>query len=271
MLGQVLAYGSRHPDEFGSYGLVWHAGGDASVFVSFTGHLDDHRNALAAIVESPDELIVCQVALPGDVAQALQAQLADQLEGRFLSIGQGTGAIEVVLASDEAALAGDLHARYGDAIELTVGALAYPIEEAVSVCGDPPAGNTVPGLVIEIVRPVEPISAPGLDPADLTVTLTNVGASPIRFNSGVATGTILDTNGNVVNSNTLPLAALGIQIDLAPGASTELPLLVSTASCDPTLGYTLPPGTYQLVAAVPHIDGEVTTLGSEPTSIAISS
>lgn len=35
MLGQVLAYGGQHRDQFGSYGLVWD-GADASVFVSFT-------------------------------------------------------------------------------------------------------------------------------------------------------------------------------------------------------------------------------------------
>jgi hypothetical protein len=37
MLAQVLAYGGEHPDEFGSYGLIWHAGGDASVFIALTG------------------------------------------------------------------------------------------------------------------------------------------------------------------------------------------------------------------------------------------
>ncbi len=63
MLGHVLGYGAQHPDEFGSYGLVWHAVDDASVFVSFTGRLDVHRTELRATVEYPDELIVCQVAV----------------------------------------------------------------------------------------------------------------------------------------------------------------------------------------------------------------
>ena len=40
MLGQVLAYGAQYPDQFGTYGLIWHDDGSASVFVSFTADVE---------------------------------------------------------------------------------------------------------------------------------------------------------------------------------------------------------------------------------------
>lgn len=269
MLGHVLGYGAQHPDEFGSYGLVWHASDDASVFVSFTGRLDLHRTELEATVEYPDELIVCQVSVAGEVARQLEAQLVGELQGRFLSIGRGGAGVRVTLPADQVALAGELRERYGDAVELTIGALAYPIEDATSVCPEPPTGRQLPGLSVEIVAPSGPISAPGMQTADLVVTLSNTGESPIRFESGAATGTILDAEGQVVNADVMGTAGVGIPVDLAPGATTELPLSVSTVSCDPALGYALPPGDYALIAAIFHFDGESTTLLSSPIPITV--
>jgi hypothetical protein len=50
MLGQVLAYGMQHADQFGGYGLVWQSADDASVFISFTKNVGEHRAALARSV-----------------------------------------------------------------------------------------------------------------------------------------------------------------------------------------------------------------------------
>jgi hypothetical protein len=120
MLGVVLAYGGQHPDEFGSYGMVWHGVNDGSVFISFTTNLDVHRDALEQLVAHPDELIVCQVAISGDVSRALFAQLTEDLQGRFHSVAIGIRGLEVVLMSGEEALAAELIAEYGDAVNVTV-------------------------------------------------------------------------------------------------------------------------------------------------------
>ncbi len=120
MLGTVLAYGGKHPDEFGSYGLIWQATNDASVFISFTADLDVHREALNSLVAYPDELIVCQVAVSGDVARALMVKLTDDLQGRFFSVGLGAGGVEVVLKAGEEVLADQLVADYGDAVSVSV-------------------------------------------------------------------------------------------------------------------------------------------------------
>ena len=268
MLGQVLAYGGQHPDEFGTYGLVWHDGGDASVFISFTSDLDVHRAALEAAVAHPDQLIVCQVGVSGEEARAIQATLATELQGRFLSIGRGAGAIEVTLAPDEEELAGELLERYGSALDLRVGALAYPIERAVSVCTEAPERNGLPGLEIALKPPTEPLIAGGPYGLDLTTVLTNIGDQPIRFDSGIATGTLLDLDGNVVGSSGgIGVAAIGIGIDLAPGASTELQLAAGTSSCDPALGYVLAPGDYQIVISVPK---DLDELVSAPVPITLA-
>jgi hypothetical protein len=120
MLAMVLAYGGQHPDEFGSYGLVWHGTNDASVFISFTTNLDRHREALNKLVAHPDELIVCQVAVCGDVALALVAKLTDDLNGRFSSVGVGINGVEVVLQPGEEALADQLVGQYDEAVNVTV-------------------------------------------------------------------------------------------------------------------------------------------------------
>ena len=270
MLGQVLAYGGQHPDEFGTYGLIWHDAADASVFISLTSRLDEHRAALEGLVEHPEELIVCQVAVSGAVAQGIEATLVDELDGRFLSIGRGLGAIDVVLAADQEATAADLLARYGEAVQLTVGVLPYPLESAASVCPGPPPLGELPGLDISIVPPTGPLDTVGSQPLELTVNLLNVGSAPIQFMTGTSRGTILDPTGRVVSTSAdVLLGDVGIGVDLQPGATTQLPLVATTASCDPQLGYTLPSGDYRLVAAVQHVDGDATTLYSPPLPITI--
>ena len=125
MLGQALAYGQQHADQFGSYGLVWQGADDASVFISFTANVDEHRDALAHVVQFPDELVVCQAALPGDQAAALLARLMVDLEGKYVSIGSTGEAVVIGLPAGEDELAADLTARYGDAVKATVGAPAH--------------------------------------------------------------------------------------------------------------------------------------------------
>ena len=120
MIGQVLGYGGQHADELGTYGLIWQSVDDASVFISFTGNLDVHRGALNGLVSYPDELIVCQVAVTGEVAWALMAKLSDELQGHFQSVGIAMDGVEIVLMPGEQALADELVAKYGDAVTVSV-------------------------------------------------------------------------------------------------------------------------------------------------------
>jgi hypothetical protein len=111
MLGQALAYGTQHADQFGSYGLVWQSADYVSVFISFTTNVHEHRDALAHIVPFSDELVVCQAALPADQAAALLARLTIDLEGEYVSIGSTGDAVAIGLPAGEDELASDLNSR----------------------------------------------------------------------------------------------------------------------------------------------------------------
>ncbi|BAN02521.1 hypothetical protein [Ilumatobacter coccineus] len=270
MLGQVMAYGGDHPDQFGTSGMIWHGAGDASVFASFTADLDVHRSALSDLVEFPDELIVCQTGASAVDVAAIEATLLDELAGRFLSIGRSARGLEVQLMAGEEDLAAELDARYGDAIILLVGELPYPIGDAESTCEPPPTQNELDGLDITIDPPAGPLDTTGLAALSLTATLTNTGDESISFGSGASQGVLLDLDGSVV-SGRAAMTLEGIGVDLAPGESSQLPVVVSTASCDPALGSELPPGEYTLVARVQHSTGDGNAeLTSTPTQITIT-
>ena len=256
MIGQVLAYGQAHADQFGSYGLVWHDGSDASVFISFTGDLERHRAALRDEVVAPDELIVCQVAINGLQAQALQSQLARELAGRFTSVGVGMNGVEVGLQADQESTARELVDRYGDAVVVRVGAMGYPIDEAEDVCRDTTPGEGPTGVDLVPVLTDGSLMTNGAASANAMVTLSNAGATPMTLLVGTATAVVFDTTGRVVNDEVGLVADVGTPIELAPGASTQLPMTVSLASCRTSLGYVLPPGDYRLAARI-YVDGMI--------------
>lgn len=126
VLGQVLAYGGAHADEFGGYGLVWDGPRHAAVFAAFASDLKAHRAALDPIVRDPKDLVVCQVAISERVARALMAKLMDEFQGRFASIGIGPSGLSIVLMPNEHALADALKHDYGDAITVSFCSAAAP-------------------------------------------------------------------------------------------------------------------------------------------------
>jgi archaellum component FlaG (FlaF/FlaG flagellin family) len=96
-----------------------------------------------------------------------------------------------------------------------------------------------------------PLRASQPDTWTLEVEIANTGSEPVAFTSGIARGTVLDHEGNVVASSAnAMLTSAGIWIDLAPGESARVPVLARPYSCDARLGYVLPLGEYQLTATV---------------------
>lgn len=251
MLGVVLQYGTQHPEVFGGYGLHWVSAGDASVFVSFTGDLTEHRAALAAMVEYPDELIVCQAPASEQERNAIQATLIDELDGRFLEIGSGgkRGAVTVALNATEEALAAELVDRYGSAIEMTVGALRYPLENATPVCAPRIEPNLLDGLDVEILNSTTPATMTEAGTVPMTVRLTNTSEQPIRFDSGQPSTLLTDADGAPLTSDTRAVADVGIEISLDPAAHQDFDVDVTLASCDPSLGYVVPGGAYFVVVS----------------------
>jgi hypothetical protein len=156
----------------------------------------------------------------------------------------------IVLAPWATAAAYDLHEKFGDLVDLTVGALPYPPGR---LAGELPA-----------LRPPAEL----LDPAEVEVELD--GPAVVRTGHTLRHGLLLRnlsgrelviaTNGQVTafvvdpgsgevvggfaGAQTLPL----ITFRVAPGQTERIPLLIGTASIRPALGYAVPPGEWGLQA-----------------------
>ena len=270
MLGVVLRYGSERADVFGGYGLHWHSVGDASVFVSFTGDLESHREALMAQVEFPDELIVCQAAASEADRNAIQATLVDELSGRFTSIGAGgkSGRVTVGLNPTEVELAAELVERYGTAVDVSVGALDYPLDDAQAQCPPTLDANMIDGLTVTVVdtdaeREVSPAGT-----VALTVRLTNTSNNLITFGSGHPTSVITDASSTPRTIDTRGVADVGIEITIEPGAHQDFEIEVSLGSCDPGDGYLLAAGEHFVVVSIYNSELQ-RVMNSEPLPITI--
>jgi hypothetical protein len=180
--------------------------------------------------------------------------------------------VDLRLAPGAAATAADLHARFGDFVSLRVGALAYPRESA------PPPNP-----------PATPNDLTPIDPSELTLVLDG----PLTIRTGdTATHHVLvtnltdldigiETNGHLTATIVAPGAGAPVGghagpqrlplviFTVEPTKTVRIPLLVGTASYRPELGYTVPPGTWQLTAPLRLADGR--RLLTPPLELTITS
>ncbi len=271
----VLAYGGEHPDSFGGYGLTWHSSEDASVFVAFSGDVAVHRDALDDLVDHPDELIVCQSVMSDVESAALLEELKPELAVRSAGWSEAIdGAIHVVLADFEESYAAELEDRYGERVEITVGEFPYPMPDPppASQCGSPPASGAVAGLEISIDALSGPIEESHGSATTATVRLRNTGSHTIQFGMGspsailVRPGTAIVVGGSFGGALT---AGLLQPVGLLPGDEQTIALSVRATSCDPSLGYRVPPGHYDLIAIVNRSAGEGGSLLSHPLAVEV--
>jgi hypothetical protein len=249
--GAIAAYGCEHPDTYG--GLSVEGG---IVVVLFTADIDVHARALAELVDRPELLEVRSttytLAQLAAVQDEVTATLVAMTDTPLRTAGISAGTVYVTLRGDADDVAADLHARYGDAIRIVVGATTWtPAGPAATdtICGSDPVGIAIPGLVAT-VELVETTVTAGADLAG-DVVLRNDGAAPVRFDSGQpAVAVVLDpASGAVVARYTGAIAGTGIRVDLAPRASMRIMFLGSTAACAGTT-YALAPGEYDVVVEV---------------------
>jgi hypothetical protein len=154
------------------------------------------------------------------------------------------------------AVAGELSGRFGDDVDLTVGALPYPpgrsphspvhrqrhTREPISLLDTREAEVELDGLAV--VRSGHTLRH------GLLVRNRTGGELQIATN-GQVTASIVDLQtgeevGGFFGAQTLPL----IMFRIAPGGTERIPLLIGTASFTARLGYAVPPGSWGLQATL---------------------
>lgn len=170
--------------------------------------------------------------------------------------------VQIALTSSREALSvgADLHERYGDFVAIRVGALPYPVI--------PDADLTASGRGTETPRtPADPaeltlsldgsLSVRSGDTAHHGVRLSNLGVTRlIVHTNGLITAIVVDpTTGEDVGGYVGPQIAPMVRFVVDPGQEVRIPLLVGTASWTSSLGYSVPPGAWQLVVPLDLADG----------------
>lgn len=188
-------------------------------------------------------------------------------------LGECAGIVKVGLRASAEELARELRAKYGDAIELTLGLFPYPPpDDWEHACLNPrPTVLEHPPLVaaVEIDREI----AWGTH-YEGQVRLTNAGPVPFELETDSSFSLFLFRPGELDPIGGSELGSMGHLLgqNLGPGESILLPGIGGTASCDLALGYTLPPDVYEARALVGFnrkLDDDVLYFWSEPSAVEV--
>jgi hypothetical protein len=258
-----IAYGADHPDEFAS--IRFENGPRVRMVIGFTAHIEEHCAALRAMLEYPDEFEIIRQPATELRLEQIQEALVARYQGLFRSVGRGAGVIHLVLRADGEDAAAEVHAEYGELVEITVGLLPYPDRFAGDPVCEPLVGPILADSQLVAVAQLDgPTVRTGLDFKG-TVTVRNTGADAFDFQSGPRHAAVVFKPGSESPTGfwTGGMDAVGFGKRLAPGESVELELVGGTASCDPALGYALPPGQYEV--RVPVV--VLTDQGNAPTKV----
>ena len=265
MLGEVTRiirrYGTAHADTYGD--LRWER--DHFV-VTFTAQLDEHRGNLRSLVGDMSLVEVEATrhtsAHLAEIVEAVRREFQD--DGRRILGALAPG--HVTVRAQFADIAADLHRRYGDALDITVGSWPFPPDSLGVFRAVPVPASTVDLKDLDVEFDFETLAVAAGDELRGIATLTNSGPDRLQFLTGPVTGGVrhpgADMLAGVFEGAVTPA---GFNIDLRHGATRELPLIVGATSCLPDRSYTVPAGAYEVVATlgVDFRDGQGRTSGPQ--------
>lgn len=260
LMSVVNTYGVPFGEEFHGAGMTWTDDGRRVVIAAFVANVAEHRDALHDLID-PDHVTVCRARLTRSEAATIVAEVEPLLVDAGLAYGPSgmEGLVDVDLRAGNEQLAESLRENYGDQLALTLGAFPYPMPDPLPepTCRDlPPTSADLP-YAVEQPDPVALTAADGMD-TNVEVPFVNATSEHIEFTTGVPVPYLADPESGdvvgVVNAG-VAFVAIGIIVDLQPGDLLDQGVHVPTASCDPALGHTLPPGEYHLYA-VNSIDAD---------------
>lgn len=152
----------------------------------------------------------------------------------------------------------ELHQQFGDAVDLTVGALPYPR-------GSRPEHRPEPGQRAVLLDPQEmaaELDGPAIVRSGHTLNhgllLRNCTDRQVQIaTNGHVTAVIIDPRtGEVVGGYSGAQIAPLVVFRVRPGQTERIPLLIGTASLAPRIGYSVPAGDWGVEATL--------TLGPDP-------
>ena len=159
--------------------------------------------------------------------------------------------IRIGLAAWATDIAAELHATYGDLVDLNVGAMRFPAREllvnphTLQLRGEPAEGA---GFGVE---PRVPLTVRSGRDARREVLVTNrTERGEVLITNGELSSAVTDSSGAVVGRFAGPHALPRVGFEIAPHQSRPVPVLIGTASMVPDLGYAVPPGQWVLVVVL---------------------
>jgi hypothetical protein len=152
--------------------------------------------------------------------------------------------------------AGELWRRFGDQVDLRVGALLYPPGRRPAGDVPPPSGPPERPALLGPAEAEAELDGPAVVRSGHTLrhmllVRDRSGAGLAIATNGSITASVVDPAtgeevGGFVGWQTLP----GVMFRVPPGGTERIPLLIGTASTDERLGYVVPPGDWGVQATL---------------------
>lgn len=221
--------------------------GDARLQVGLTV-VDPHTAEVAALLEHPGGADIDAVPRTAAEIEAVWVDVravVAQHRSLFSAAGIRGRRVDVHLHPTGEALARQLHTRHGDALDLRVGALPYPLDpRAIPEPVPGPVPTTTWAELQLTARPDTTNVQPG-DDVTGSVTITNTGRRPIRLTGGQPLpAQLVDADGHLAGTHAGMVAGTGFLAALAEGGSQQVRFVGGTAGATT---YLTPPGRYDLV------------------------
>ncbi|MGW6198233.1 hypothetical protein ACWF0M_18960 [Kribbella sp. NPDC055110] len=199
-----------------------------------------------------------QAESPGALVVRPNPETVRRSEARF----------HIVLAAWATDIAAELHSKYGDLVDLQVGAIRFPTREllvnphSVQLRGEPAEDA---GVGVEALTPLS-VRTGWHAIRDVLVT-NRTDRAEVLITNGQLSSAVIDSSGAVVGRFTGPHNARRVGFEIAPHETRTVPVLIGTASMVPDLGYAVPPGRWTLVAV---LQTETGTILQAPLDITIT-
>jgi hypothetical protein len=261
-LDVVRQFGERHPDAFVT---VWFENTPTVRLVALLQGDDvaEHESELRQGVAYPDRLEVRRSQWSKSDRRNVRALLQECASDAIASMGDGRGVLRVQLWADQADRAEEICQRFGAAVSVTIGMFPYPDRfarpdrDSGTALDEPPPQHLAALPETVRVEPTEKLVVRSGAHLRTTIRVHNDSTLDVAANTnGQINGTVVhpDTGQRVGCYEGAQLMPL-VRFDVPPGSTSEIPLLLGTASTRPELGWAVPPGPWA-VRLVLSYDGE---------------